>query len=113
MFLSEITFPSLGISVDPSPVAFHLFGRPVYWYGVIIALGFVLAIAYGVWRSKDFGLTQDDILDGVLCVAPVAIICARIYYCVFNWQLYADNPISCLYISSNDGVGSVFSTRFW
>ena len=98
MFLSEITFPSLGISVDPSPVAFHLFGRPVYWYGVIIALGFVLAIAYGVWRSKDFGLTQDDILDGVLCVAPVAIICARIYYCVFNWQLYADNPISCLYI---------------
>ena len=48
--------------------------------------------------SKEFGITEDNILDGLFIVAPVAIICARIYYCVFNWSEYAENPISCLKI---------------
>ena len=37
-------------------------------------------------------------LDGVLWITPFAIICARIYYCVFSWQEFAPNPISVLYI---------------
>ena len=49
-------------------------------------------------RSRQFGLTEDHILDGVLWVTPFAIICARAYYCAFSWELYADNPISVLYI---------------
>ena len=44
MFLaSPITFPNLGITVDPSPVAFTVFGKDIYWYGIIIASGFLLA----------------------------------------------------------------------
>jgi phosphatidylglycerol:prolipoprotein diacylglycerol transferase len=49
-------------------------------------------------RSKHFGLTQDNILDGVLWIVPVAIICARLYYVVFEWDMYKDDPISMLYI---------------
>ena len=45
MFLaSPITFPNLGITVDPSPVAFTVFGKDIYWYGIIIASGFLLAV---------------------------------------------------------------------
>ena len=40
---SPITFPNLGISVDPSPVAFSVFGKDIYWYGIIIAGGFLLS----------------------------------------------------------------------
>lgn len=98
MILSRITFPGLGISVDPSPVAFSIGGKEIYWYGIILAAGFFLAVVYALRRVKEFGLTEDDILDGVICVTPVAVIFARIYYCVFNWELFADNPISCLYI---------------
>lgn len=98
MFLSPITFPGLGISVDPSPVAFTVGNKAVYWYGIILATGFLLAVIYAVWRVRDFGLVEDNIYDGVLIVAPVSIICARIYYCLFYWEVYADNPISCLYI---------------
>ena len=47
MFLaSPITFPNLGIEIDPNPVAFTVFGKDIYWYGIIIAAGFLLAVFY-------------------------------------------------------------------
>ena len=98
MILSKITFPGVGISVDPPSVAFSVGNLHVYWYGIILATGFLLGVLYCLKRSKEFGITEDNILDGLFIVAPVAIICARIYYCVFNWSEYAENPISCLKI---------------
>lgn len=99
MFLaSPITFPNLGIRVNPSPVAFTVFGKEIYWYGVIIACGFVLAALYMMKRAKTFGLTDDDVLDMLLWAVPIGVVCARAYYCIFYWELFRDNPISVLYI---------------
>ncbi len=94
---STISFPSLGISADP-PRFLQVGPLTIYYYGLIIAVGLMLAVAYACRRSKAFGLKEDDILDGVLWVTPFAIICARIYYCVFAWEEYAADPISVLYI---------------
>ena len=94
---TNISFPSLGIDIDPvrefsiGPVSIHM-------YGLIIDLGLVLATIYCMRRANQFGLTEDHVLDGVLCVTPFALVCARAYYCAFSWELYADNPISVLYI---------------
>jgi len=96
--VSPITFPNLGISVDPNPVAFQLFGKEIYWYGIIIAVGFLCAVLYMMNRAPKFGMNSDNILDVVLWTVPIGIISARIYYCLFYWELYADNPISALYI---------------
>lgn len=96
--MGTIYFPDLNLELNPNQVAFSLFGKDVYWYGIIIALGFSLAVIYGLTRAKDFGLTQDNILDMLFAAVPTAIVCARAYYCVFNWKLYADDPISVLYI---------------
>ena len=94
---SLISFPSLGIEIDP-PRGFALFGLDIRFYGIIIAVGLLLAVFYGLKRSKQFGLKEDDILDGVLGIVPFAIICARAYYCIFSWDEFAHNPISVLYI---------------
>ncbi len=96
---TEISFPGLGISLNPS-TGFTLGGLTIRWYGVVIALGLCLAVLYACRRSRQFGFQEDDILDGVLWVTPFAILCARAYYCVFSsdWEKYAANPISCLYI---------------
>ena len=98
LLTSPISFPNLGITVDPSPVAFTVLGKDIYWYGIIIAGGFLLAVLYMLYRAKTFGITQDDVLDLVLWAVPVGVICARLYYCVFYWDLYRDNPVSMLYI---------------
>lgn len=94
---SVISFPFLGLEVDPGR-GFDIGPLSVNFYGLIIACGLMLAAWYGMKRSKTFGFTEDDILDGVLWVTPFAIICARAYYCIFSWESYASNPISVLYI---------------
>lgn len=94
----EISFPSFGLSFDPSRVAFSIGNKNFYWYGVIIAVGFLLAVLYAARRCKQFGITQDQLIDMLICAVPSAIVCARAYYCLFQWDLYRNDPIRVLYI---------------
>ena len=96
--MGAITFPNLGISVNPSRVAFTVLGKDIYWYGIIIAAGFLLAVIYAMRRAPSFGLNEDNILDMLFVAVPLAIVCARLYYCIFYWDLYRDNPIAILYV---------------
>ena len=97
MKYTTISFPSLGIEINPAR-GFPVGPLTVHFYGLVIACGLILAVIYACRRSRRFGLKDDDIIDGVLCVTPFAIICARAYYCIFEWEAYAPNPISVLYI---------------
>ena len=92
-----IEFPGLGLSLNP-PVGFNIGSFEVRFYGLIIALGLILAVVYALSRKEQFGISEDDLMDGVLWIAPFAIVCARLYYCAFEWDMYKDNPISILYI---------------
>ncbi|MBQ3504462.1 MAG: prolipoprotein diacylglyceryl transferase [Oscillospiraceae bacterium] len=94
---TNISFPALGIELNPARV-FSLGPLSIHMYGLIIACGLIAAVLYGCRRSTQFGLKEDDIIDGVLYVTPFAILCARAYYCAFSWDMYKDNPISVLYI---------------
>ena len=94
---SEISFPALGIALDP-PRSIALGPLSIHFYGMIIAFGLILAVVYATRRSKQFGIKEDDVLDGVLYVTPFAVLCARAYYCIFSWEHYADDPIRLLYI---------------
>ena len=94
---SVISFPFLGLEVNP-PRTLSIGPLTAHYYGLIIAIGLVLAVIYACRRSEQFGLTEDDILDGVIWVTPFAILCARAYYVAFSWQEYAADPISVLYI---------------
>lgn len=66
------------------PTYFMVFGRPITWYAVIIAIGFILAIFYILKRRSEFGLTQDNILDMFILSVPFGIIGARLYFVIFN-----------------------------
>ena len=95
---TTISFPFFGIEWNPiqviqiGPLSLHI-------YGLIIGVGLMLAVLYGWRRSRQFGIKTDDITDGVLWIVPFAIVCARAYYCIFEWdERFADDPISVLYI---------------
>ncbi len=94
---SPITFPGLGWELDPAAgLSFGSFSFK--FYGLLIALGLLLAVVYAWRRCGEFGIKQDDISDGVLWIVPVSVLCARLYYCIFEWERYAGNPISIFYI---------------
>ena len=97
MYYTEISFPGLGITMDPAR-SFSIGPLTIHFYGLLIATGLILAVIYATRRCKQFGITEDDLLDGVLWVTPFAILCARAYYCIFSWEQYASDPIRVLYI---------------
>ena len=82
-----ISFPGLGIGeIALNRVAFTLFGLPIYWYGVIIALGFLLGISYIVKRAPKFGVDSDKAMDVLLGACIGGIVGARLYYVIFSGQ---------------------------
>lgn len=89
---AQISFPMLGDwSIDP-PYSFNLFGLEIYFYGVIIALGFILAALYCAKRAKEFGLSSDELYELVIWLIPTCIIGARLYYVLFKIDYFIANP---------------------
>ncbi len=70
-----------------NPVAFSVFGWKVYWYGILITIGFVLAVIYGIKRAPKFGINADRLIDCVLVTAPLSILGARLYYVIFKEEV--------------------------
>lgn len=83
-----VSFPGLNINIDISRVAFKVFNTPIYWYGIIIALAFFVCVIWAMKDSPKYGLVSDTVIDLMLFAAPIAIICARLYYVVFSWENY-------------------------
>lgn len=82
----EVQFPNLfgGTTINYYR-GFNVFGLTIYWYGILIAIGLLLAVFYAFRRAtKDFGLVKDRVFDVVFAATVGGFLCARIYYCVFR-----------------------------
>ncbi len=79
---------------------FELFGHPftIRWYGAIIAFGFVLAALLGGRIAYTWKMSLDKMMDVLIYGTVFGVICARLYYCAFEWESYADNPLEILQI---------------
>lgn len=80
------------------PVAFTILGLEIRWYGILIALAVVIGALLAIKEAKIKGISEDTILDLLLVALPAAIIGARLYYVIFSWDLYRNNPMEILNI---------------
>lgn len=95
----HVQFPGLGFHFTINPNAFSIGGYSVKWYGVIIAVGFLLAFSYAMASCKKFNIDQDKLIDVIIVGMIGGIIGARAYYVIFDTSdQYLRNPISALYI---------------
>lgn len=94
---SIISFPFLGIEINP-PSYFTLFGINIYFYGVIIACGFLLGILWAAKNSRRMNLSEDDVYDAFIWLVPMSIIGARLYYVLFKLEDYIANPADIINI---------------
>jgi phosphatidylglycerol---prolipoprotein diacylglyceryl transferase len=80
------------------PVAFTLFGLPIRWYGILISIGIMVAYFLGSKQSKIHNVDFDKVTDIFIVALPVSILCARLYYVIFEWSYYSANPSEILNI---------------
>lgn len=86
-----IEFPGLGLGFDIDRVAFTVFGLPIFWYGIIIGIGFAIGVFVMTRRAKQFGINPDHVIDAVLVAAILGVIGARLYFVAFRWEMYSHN----------------------
>ena len=88
---NTIAFPGLGIGPVTIPREFTFFGLTIHWYGLLIALGVILAYFFCKTKAKTRGISNDTLMDILIWGLPSSILFARIYYVIFSWQDYSDN----------------------
>jgi phosphatidylglycerol:prolipoprotein diacylglycerol transferase len=113
----DIAFPHLNIYLENVPKSFTVFGFSIALYGVIIGLGFFLALILISKIAGATGQNPDTYWDVATFVIVFSIIGARIYYMFFAWDYYKDNPISVFNIRNGGlaiygGVIAGFLTAF-
>ncbi len=88
----HVSFPGLGLEMEVNRVCMEVFGLKIYWYGVIIAFGMLLAFLYAYFNSKRLGVDFNKLIDCILVGVVTAIIGARLYYVIFRWDYFSQNP---------------------
>ena len=91
-----------GIEFNFDEVAFRIGSFEIYWYGIIIAIGFSLALIYGMKKAKSFNIDVDRMIDVIIVGLLGAVVCARGYYLLFDGV-----PLS-QYSSFGDKMGYIF-----
>ena len=86
-----LRFPGLGWELPISRVALSIGNLDIYWYGVIIAVGFGLGLWVYLSHNRTCGIHPDEGLDIILWAMVGAIVGARAYYVAFQWDNYKDN----------------------
>ncbi len=91
--MNTIQFPGLwGLKFNIDPVAFSIGSISIYWYGIIIATALMVSVLLTMKDSSRYGIEQDNVIDLILWAAPISVVFARLYYVVFKWSDYRDNP---------------------
>ncbi len=96
----HVQFPGLNLDFTVCPVAFTIGSYKIYWYGIIIACGLLLAVAYAWKTAPRYNVDGGKLINCVLVGIVTGIIGARLYFCLFQWDYYSKNPIEILYINN-------------
>ena len=117
MDLMDISFPNMGIYLENVPKSFTVFGFEIALYGVIIGMGVLAGILIAAWQSKRTGQDPDLYWDFAIYAVIFSIIGARLYYVIFEWDMYKDNLLSIFNLRQGGlaiygGVIAAFATLF-
>lgn len=117
MDLMDISFPNMGIYLENVPKSFTIFGFEIALYGVIIGTGVLAGILIAAWQAKRTGQDPELYWDFAIYAVIFSIIGARLYYVIFEWDMYKDNLLSIFNIRQGGlaiygGVIAAFTTLF-
>lgn len=89
--MHTVSFPKLGLEFNINPNALQIGNFRITWYGIIIAVGILLAMLMAFRNAKRFGVNADKLVDVVLGGLIGGVVGARLYFVIFSWDQYKDN----------------------
>lgn len=92
----DISFVNLGITIEHLRNSITIFGFRIAFYGIIIGTGMLAGMAVAFSDAKRRGQDPDMYLDFALYAIIFSIIGARLYYVIFEWDMYKDNLLQIL-----------------
>lgn len=95
--MNTVSFPNFGLTFQFNETV-NIFGLRIYWYAIIIAIGMLTAITIAYFEFRKKGISTDDLADFVLFAIPLGIVGARLYYVIFNFEPYRENPMEIFQI---------------
>jgi len=99
--MPQAWFVNLDIKINNLPKVFlNFLGVDIYWYAIIICFGIIAGILYAMYEARRTDQDPDDYIDFFFLAFVMAIVGARLYYVVFNWQLYANDMASIFNLRS-------------
>lgn len=102
----NVSFPGFGWEFTINPVAFQIGNYKIYWYGIIIAVGMVLAMLYAFKTADRFEINKDKLFNCVIVGLIFGVIGARLYYVFFEWDRYAGDLLKIIQI--HDGGLAIY-----
>lgn len=102
----NVSFPGFGWEFTINPVAFQIGNYKIYWYGIIIAVGMVLAMLYAFKTADRFEINKDKLFNCVIVGLVFGVIGARLYYVFFEWDRYAGDLLKIIQI--HDGGLAIY-----
>ena len=75
-----------GIAIDRAAIKIPGLDFTIYWYGLLIGIGILLAMIYGFKKMRSVGIDPDRATDAIIGGIIGALIGLRLYYVVFNTE---------------------------
>ncbi len=95
----EIPLLPLGFQfTSPGPIIFQLGPLAIRWYGLLIASAVLIGVTLSQYLAKLRDVNPDLLGDLVVWLVIAAIPGARLYYVLFEWEEYQQNPIDMIAI---------------
>ncbi len=98
-----VSFPNLGLSFNISPVAFNIFNISIYWYGIILVIGYLIGVILIKINDGLYEIKWEQVIEVLTFAILFGIIGARLYYVLFNLDYYSNN-LNQIFNISNGGI---------
>lgn len=96
--IGNVYFPNLNLDFNINSVAFNIFNIDIYWYGIIITMGIILGLLIASYIAKKENMNPEIVTDFLMYDIVLAVIGARIYYVIFEWDQFDKDLLSILNI---------------